>query len=151
MMPSPGMPEPLGFPPGGMGMPPYGPFTPAAAVDPPVPCVAIRVRVNAQAQPDQDIEYHIEVENTSRAPAHHVVVSDPVPASADLCPCRSEPEHGRARLTWNIGTLAPYARKKILVVLKPKGTSDIETCARVQFEHGQRVRTRLARPALHCA
>jgi uncharacterized repeat protein (TIGR01451 family) len=149
-MPAHGMPgTPIGLPPGGMTMPPFGaPWAPAAPTDPPVPTVAIRVRVNAQAQPDQDIEYHIEVENTSRAPAHHVLVSDPLPDTATFVRAEPSPTTPEPKLTWKLGTLAPYARKKILVVLKANGKGDIESCARVQFEYGQRVRTRLARPAL---
>lgn len=150
VMPSPGtLGGPMGFTPDGMPIAPFGSAAPATpAVDPPVPSVAIHVRVNAQAQPDQDIEYQIDVENCSRAAAHHVIVSDPVPATATFVRADPSPTTPAPKLTWNLGTLAPYARKKILVVLKPTGSGDVETCARVQFEHGQRVRTRLARPSL---
>src|SRR5262245_35586752 len=54
----------------------------AAVVDPPAPQVTIRVRVPARVTIGQEIEYRISVENTSRAPAHHVVVRNPLPVGA---------------------------------------------------------------------
>ena len=50
--------------------------------DPPVPVVAVRVRVPASGAAGQDLEYHICVENRSRAAAHHVLLRNPLPGAA---------------------------------------------------------------------
>jgi uncharacterized repeat protein (TIGR01451 family) len=51
-------------------------------------------------------------------------------------------------LQWRLGTLGPGACREIVLVLRPAGTGDVKNCARVQFEHGQCVVTRITRPRL---
>src|SRR5205823_11327206 len=46
---------------------------------------------------------------------------------------------------WPLGTLPPGACKDICLVLAPTDEGDVKNCARVQFEHGQCVTTRIAR------
>jgi uncharacterized repeat protein (TIGR01451 family) len=109
-----------------------------------VPVVALRVRVPVAVSDGQELEYHLFVENRSAAPAHHVLVRDPLPANARLIravppPTRTDPE-----LLWDLGTLGPCGRREILLVLAPTGPGEILNCARVQFEHGECVRTRVA-------
>jgi uncharacterized repeat protein (TIGR01451 family) len=111
--------------------------------DPPVPVVALRVRVPAQVHPGQELEYHLFVENRSAAAAHHVLVRNPLPANARFVravppPGRTEPE-----LLWELGTLEPCARREIVLVLASTGPGEVRDCARVQFEHGECVRTRV--------
>jgi uncharacterized repeat protein (TIGR01451 family) len=125
--------------------PPAGAACPA---DPPTPAVAIRVRVPASAAAGEPLEYHICVENTSRAPAHHVTVRNPLPANARFVRATPPPEAREPELLWRLGTLAPCACREIVLVLEPTGAGDVKNCARVQFEHGQCVVTRLARPRL---
>lgn len=120
----------------------------AMALDPPIPAVAIRVRVPAAVGPTQEIEYRITVQNTSQAAAHHVVVRDPLPDTATFVRATPEPNAREPELAWQLGTLEPGAVKEITLVLAPKGTGDVRNCARVQFEHGQCVTTKISRAEL---
>jgi len=116
--------------------------------DPPTPVVALRIRVPASAAAGQDLEYRICVENLSAASAHHVIVRNPLPVNARFIRANPEPSAKEPELIWNLGTLAACACKEIVLVLSPTGTGDIQDCARVQFEHGQCVTTRIARPSI---
>jgi uncharacterized repeat protein (TIGR01451 family) len=116
--------------------------------DPPTPVVALRIRVPSTAAAGQDLEYRICIENLSAAPAHHVIVRNPVPLNARFVRANPEPSAKEPELIWNLGTLAGCACKEIVLVLSPTGTGDIQDCARVQFEHGQCVTTRIAKPAI---
>jgi len=51
-------------------------------------------------------------------------------------------------LLWELGSLNAGEHKAIVFTIKPKGTEDVSNSAYVQFEHGQKVRTRIARPGL---
>jgi uncharacterized repeat protein (TIGR01451 family) len=116
--------------------------------DPPTPVVALRIRTPARIAAGQEIEYRICVENRSPAPAHHLVVRDPLPANARFVRASPEPHGQSPELEWKLGTLEANAKKEIVLVLEPTGTGDINNCARVTFEHGQCVLTKIARPAL---
>ncbi len=116
--------------------------------EPPVPVVAISVHVPAHAAVGQELDYRITVANRSAAAAHHVVVRDRLPANARLVRADPEPAAGEPELLWQLGTLEAGASRDITLVLMPTGQGDITNCARVQFEHGQCVTTRIARPGL---
>jgi uncharacterized repeat protein (TIGR01451 family) len=131
-----GMPLP---PRGGMALPIGTPYP----VDPPVPVVSIRVRVAAQSAPKQEIEYRICVRNTSTAPAHHVLVRNPLPSNARYVRANPEPARTEPEVQWQLGTVLPGACHEILLVLAPTTDEDVRNCARVQFEHGQCVTTRI--------
>lgn len=113
--------------------------------DPPAPVVAIRVRVAAVSAPRQEIEYRICVHNTSPAAAHHVLVRNPLPPNAAFVRAVPEPSARGPELLWHLGTLPPGACRDICLVLAPTDDCDVKNCARVQFEHGQCVTTRIAR------
>jgi len=114
--------------------------------DPPAPVVSIRVRVPAVAAPNEDLEYHLTVENHGKAAAHHVIVRNPLPAHAAFVRSDPPPNLSDPVLEWRLGTLESCARREILLVLKPGGTGDVQNCARVQFEHGECVLTKIAAP-----
>ena len=120
------------------------PLPSSCPADPPTPVVTLRVRVPATAAAGEDLEYHLVVENCSQAPAHHVLVRDPLPANARFVRAVPEPAEKEPELRWRLGTLQPCASREIVLVLHPTGTGDVENCARVQFEHGECVRTRIA-------
>jgi uncharacterized repeat protein (TIGR01451 family) len=155
-------PGPPGPPPADVPLPPGpvpvpGPVPQAAVpcpppspcpVDPPTPAVALRVRVPACVGAGQDLQYRLCVENCSRAAAHHVLVRDPLPANARFVRARPEPSAVGPELLWDLGTLPPGACCEICLVLAPTGCGDVKNCARVQFEHGQCVCTRVTRPEL---
>jgi uncharacterized repeat protein (TIGR01451 family) len=116
--------------------------------DPPVPVVSVRVRVLASGAVGQDLVYHICVENCSRAAAHHVLLRNPLPAYARFVRATPEPSAGEPELVWELGTLEPCTCREIVLVLQPTGEGDVKNCARVQFEHGQCVVTKIPRPEL---
>jgi len=112
--------------------------------DPPTPVVKIRVRVPACGLAGKDLEYHICVENCSPADAHHVLVKNPVPKNARFVRAMPEPTRKTPELQWDLGTLPGGCKREIILVLTPLSGADVTNCARVQFEHGQCVTTRLA-------
>jgi uncharacterized repeat protein (TIGR01451 family) len=76
-------------------------------------------------------------------PAHHVIVRNPVPAHATFVQANPAPALSDPVLEWRLGTLAGCSSRDIVLVLKPTGTGDINNCARVQFEHGECVLTKI--------
>jgi uncharacterized repeat protein (TIGR01451 family) len=116
--------------------------------DPPTPCVSINVRVPAQASADADLTYRITIENTTEAPAHHVLVRCTLPKNARFVRGSPAPDGTTPVVLWKIGTLAAGKKAYRTLVVKPEGDADLNLCARVQFEHGQCVRTRIVRPGL---
>ncbi|MBY0524976.1 MAG: DUF11 domain-containing protein [Gemmataceae bacterium] len=131
--------------------PPAEPPAPAGSAnpaDPPTPVVKLRVRVPVTVGAGAEIEYRICVENCSQADAHHVVVRNPLPANAQFVRATPEPSSREPEITWQLGTLAACSCKELVLVLTPTGAGDVTSCARVQFEHGQCVTTRIARPNL---
>jgi uncharacterized repeat protein (TIGR01451 family) len=116
--------------------------------DPPAPVVILRVRVPASVAAGQDLEYRICVENCSPAPAHHVLVRNPLPANARFVRASPEPNVHDTELVWRLGTLEGGAKQEIVLFLAPTGGDEVKNCARVQFEHGECVTTRVDRPAL---
>src|SRR6266404_2627120 len=120
----------------------------AEPADPPAPVVVLRVRVPASAAAGQELEYRICVENCSPAAAHHVLVRNPLPAGAHFVRANPEPSVREPELLWRLGTLEAGAKREIVLVLAPTGSGDVKNCARVQFEHGECVTTKVARPSL---
>jgi uncharacterized repeat protein (TIGR01451 family) len=130
------------------------PFPGAEPRDPQVPIVRLRVRVPARVQPDKDIEYRLTIENISGADAHHVVVRDRLPAGtrfvrAEPKPSSEKPAKGGVTdLLWDFGTLKAGQQKGIVLFINPAGTDEVQNSAYVQFEHGQTVKTRIAKPGV---
>jgi uncharacterized repeat protein (TIGR01451 family) len=110
--------------------------------------VAVKVRVPADAAANEPLTYRISVENTSRAAAHHVKLKNPLPSNVTFVSANPNPTQMSPALLWDLGTLAAGAKKEIELVVKPTGNGDVQCCARVQFEHGQCVRTRLGKVSL---
>jgi uncharacterized repeat protein (TIGR01451 family) len=144
-----GTPPPTAAQPGTVEPPLAGAPAPGSDVnEPPTPVVSIQVRVPAVGAAGQELEYRLIVENRSRAAAHHVLVRDKVPDNATFVKATPEPKDREPELRWDLGTMAAGARKEIILVVKPTGAGDVENTARVMFEHGQRVKTTLAKPQL---
>ncbi len=126
---------------------------PATSPDPPTPLVSIHVNAPASVSAGADVEYTITVENKSQAPAHHVKVSDSIPAGVQFVADKAVPlpsESDAKHVAWELGTLKPGETKSLRVTFRPlkEGLEAIDNTARVQFEHGQRVHTVLKRPQL---
>ena len=117
-------------------------------VDPPAPSVAIRVRVPAEVAPDKELTYKLIAENCSKSSAHHVQVRVTLPpAAAKFVRATPEPIETTPSLVWKLGTLQACGQREITLVVVPTGADEIALCARVQFEHGQCVRTRVSKSA----
>jgi uncharacterized repeat protein (TIGR01451 family) len=131
-----------GLPPGPMMIPPG---TIEVPCDPPAPLVKLKVRVVECAAAGQEIEYRIKVENCSPSAAHSVLVRNPLPANARYVRSSPMPTSQDPDLIWVFGTLESGCSKEICLVLQPTDDCDVHNCARVQFEHGQCVTTRVAK------
>ena len=132
-----------------VGAPPIvtdGPGRPVEPADPPTPTVRLRVRAPMAAASGQEVDYHILVENPSRAAANHVQVRVPLPANVDFVRASPDPAVREPQFLWDFGTMPPSTSKEILLTLKPTGANDVDVIARVQFEHGESVRTHIGAP-----
>jgi uncharacterized repeat protein (TIGR01451 family) len=115
----------------------------------PTPTVAILVTAPGSIKIGEPIVYRLSVENRSQAAAHHVLVSNAIPKNATFVKANPEPsEKTETSLRWKLGTLEPKAKQVIELTLLPSGDGDIVNVARVQFEHGEQVVTRLRGPQL---
>jgi uncharacterized repeat protein (TIGR01451 family) len=76
-------------------------------------------------------------------------VRNPLPAKATFVKATPEPTRTDPEPQWELQTLKPGERREIVLVLKPDGSGDVTNVARVRFEHGQGVTTRINRPGLH--
>ena len=114
--------------------------------DPPAPFVTVRVRVSSQASVNEELEYRILVENHSPAPAHQVRVRNTMPTNAKFLRSTPPAENQTSELLWKLGTLDGGAAKEIRMTVLVLGTGEVETCSRVQYEHGQTVKTQVAAP-----
>jgi len=133
---------------------PAPPFAAGNPPGPPAPIVQLRIQAPSRAEPDTEIEYRLTVENVSAAPAHHVWLRDRLPRGVEEN-VRAEPKEAEQKKTkdgtdllWNLGTLKPGEQKVIVLAIKPKGNEDVQNRAYVQFEHGQKVTTRVAKPSM---
>jgi uncharacterized repeat protein (TIGR01451 family) len=108
--------------------------------------VALRVRVPSEAVTGQELTYRLGVENCSRAAAHHVTVKAPLPVGTRFVRATPEPAEKTPVLLWKLGTLEPCQKREIRLVVVPTSTADLRCCARVQYEHGQCVLTRVVKP-----
>ncbi len=112
----------------------------------PTPVVAIHLKAPAFGGTGTEIEYRIRVENGSPAPAHHVAVRNAIPGNARFVRADPPPTTNDPELVWQLGTLPPGGSREIWLVLASTGPGDVKNCARVQYEHGQCVCTKVDQP-----
>jgi len=115
--------------------------------------VTIRVRVPAEAHPGKELEYRLLVQNPTTADAHHVRIRAPVPTNSRFLRANPKPDDplpskNEEQMIWALGTMKGGTSKEILLVVEPTGAGVLQCCARVQFEHGQCVQTKLTQPDL---
>lgn len=134
---------------GAIGNPdPYGGFWPSTmsrvVVDPPHPQVIIKTRVNEVASPNDEVTYRLQVVNPTTATASQVRVRQSIPLQGKFIKATPPPtkEEG-GELVWQIGTMEGGVSKDIVVIFQANGNADLESTARVSFEYGQTVRTKL--------
>jgi uncharacterized repeat protein (TIGR01451 family) len=113
------------------------------------PVVTINVVGSDTAAVGAEIPYRITVQNRSPAKAHHVLVRCPVPKNAAFVKASPSPNAEQPDLQWELETLEPQASRTIELTFQPnEGENEIRVLARVQFDHGQWVRTQIAKPGL---
>ncbi len=127
----------------GLGKNSKGTFSPS---DPPAPFVTIRVRVSAQASTNDELEYRLLVENHSPAEAHQVRVRNNIPSNAKFLKATPPPDSQEGELIWKLGSIPGNSSKEIKMVVLVTGTGEVDSIARVLYEHGQSVKTQLASP-----
>lgn len=143
-------PAPVGPPPPGpVLIPPPGSAEGLLAdtcdvIDPPAPQVRIRVRVPSVASPGEDLKYCLIVQNNGQGAAHQTRVRVTLPEGVTFVQATPQPTTVDPEPIWQLGTLRGCSCREITLVLKPTGSSDVRVCARVQYEHGQCVTTRIA-------
>jgi uncharacterized repeat protein (TIGR01451 family) len=111
--------------------------------DVPAPMVRLKIRVPACAEVGKELEYRIKVENASPADAHNVIVRMNLPASVKVLQASPQIHARDPELQWNLGTMPGHGCHDIVVKIVPVGLADIKSCARVTFEHGQCVTTKV--------
>jgi uncharacterized repeat protein (TIGR01451 family) len=117
--------------------------------EPVTPVVKVSVKGVDTAATGQELTYRITVTNTSEARAHNVIARCPVPRGTKLVKALPQPNAEGKDLEWQLETLDAGASRQIEVVFKPEPeTTDVAVAARVQFEHGRVVKTKLATPTL---
>ena len=122
------------------------------APEPPTPYVVLTVRGPANAASASDITYRIFVRNPSQATARNVLVKALIPKNAKYL--RSKPVANASSETqweWQIGNLEAGGMREISVVAQPNDTSAVDVIARVSFEFGQWVQTKISQPTLKIA
>jgi uncharacterized repeat protein (TIGR01451 family) len=113
------------------------------------PVVTIHVQGSESAAVGAEVPYRVVVQNRSSAKAHHVLVRCPVPKNAAFVRANPQPTAEQPELQWQLETLDPGTTRTIEVVFQPnEGETEIQVVGRVQFDHGQIVRTRISKPGL---
>ncbi|MHB1426597.1 MAG: hypothetical protein ACYC3I_25835 [Gemmataceae bacterium] len=121
---------------------------------PPVPVVRLRLHAPARIEPEKEIEYRLTIENVSSVEAYHVLVRDRLPRGVNEYvraepTCEKKPsKDGLTDLVWEMGALKAGEQKTIVLVIKAKGSEELLNHAYVQFEHGLKVTTRIAKPSV---
>jgi len=112
--------------------------------DPASPTVILQTRVNGTANPNEEVTYRLLVSNPTAGHAHKVQVRQTVPAQGKYIRASPPPTtQSPTELIWQLGTLNAFTNKEIQVVFKADGGGDLESTARVQFEYGQTVVTKM--------
>ncbi|HEX3151009.1 MAG TPA: DUF11 domain-containing protein [Gemmataceae bacterium] len=116
----------------------------------PTPQVTLDVEGSDVAATNQTVVYKLTVRNVSRAKAHNVVVKVIPPkkvtkVKADPPPTKDED----ADTMWEYKILEPGQTKTIELAYKPDATADeVKIQARVQFDFGRGLITKIAAPTL---
>lgn len=155
-LPPQNIPDPSGLQPAQFTTPvrgaPASPANPGSSVlypEPPTPVVKIAVRGPDIAATGQELTYKLTVTNSSDAKAHHVIARCTVPRGAKLVKALPQPSAEGKDLEWDLQTLDANATRQIEIVFKPnEDTAEVAVAARVQFEHGRLIRTKLSEPKL---
>ena len=73
----------------------------------------------------REVEFEITVTNKGDAPAANTVIKDMVPEGAKFVKASNGGSVLAGKVTWNIGTLAPNASKKVMVTYMPGAIGEV--------------------------
>ena len=130
-----------------------GPVVPAAYEEPagelPTPTVTLNIEGSDVAPTGQAVVYKLHVRNASRARAHNVVVRVTPPKNATKVKADPRPTRDEAESTWEFKTLEPGHTRTIELAYAPnKDVAEVKVQARVQFDFGRGMVTRVSAPEL---
>jgi uncharacterized repeat protein (TIGR01451 family) len=115
----------------------------------PTPVVTLNVEGSDITPSGQAVIYKLHVRNMSRAKAHNVVVKVIQPKNAERIKWEPVATHDDAEARWEFKTLDPGEEKTIELSYKPKADVDeVKIQARVQFDFGRGMITKVAPPSL---
>jgi uncharacterized repeat protein (TIGR01451 family) len=113
------------------------------------PAVALEKVSPAEIQVGKPATFELYVRNTGQVAAHHVVVTDHVPAGTQLVDVRPQPQQGASgELLWSLGTLQPGEETQITMQIMPQAEGEIGSTAHVSFAAAATSRSICTRPQL---
>src|SRR5947209_9425160 len=123
--------------------------TPVYGSELPTPAVSLDVEGNGTIATGQPVVYKLYVRNNSAAKAHNVVVKVVPPKGASKLKAEPAPTHDEAETRWEFKTLNPGQSKVIELAYTPNPTAtEVKLQARVQFDFGRGMVTKISQPAL---
>jgi uncharacterized repeat protein (TIGR01451 family) len=99
----------------------------------------------------QPIRYEIVVRNSGLMPVFNLRVDDEIPNGVRVIASDPPSETSGNRLSWTIGSLEPYAERRIRVDVQPPGEGELRTNAVVTFSGSTSIQTRIVQPRLALA
>jgi uncharacterized repeat protein (TIGR01451 family) len=115
----------------------------------PTPLVTLDVEGSDVVSTGHAVVYKLYVRNQSRAKAHNVVVKVVPPKDVAKVKADPPPTHEDAESQWEFKTLDPGQSRTIEVSYRPNaGVEEVKIQARVQFDFGRGMITKVAPPTL---
>ncbi|MBO0697600.1 MAG: DUF11 domain-containing protein, partial [Zavarzinella sp.] len=115
----------------------------------PTPLVTLNIEGSEVASTGQAVIYKLHVRNASRAKAHNVVLRVIPPKNAEPITWDPPPTDKGVETRWELKTLEPGQARTVEVTYKPKdGADEVKIQARVQFDFGRGMVTKVATPSL---
>jgi uncharacterized repeat protein (TIGR01451 family) len=114
----------------------------------PVPFVTLNIEGSDVTATGQPVVYKLHLQNNSGAKAHNVVVTVTHPKGATIIKT-DPPTTGGANNRWEFKVLGPGQSKTIDLAYQPNpGAGEVQIQARVQFDYGRGMITKISAPAL---
>ena len=115
----------------------------------PTPVVTLHIEGTEATPTGQPVIYKLHVRNQSRAKAHNVVVRVTPPKNVTPVKLDPPPTEEGAETRWVLKTLEPGEARTIELVYRAgKDADEVKLLARVQFDFGRGMITRVAPPTL---
>jgi uncharacterized repeat protein (TIGR01451 family) len=116
------------------------------------PAITLQKVSPAEIQVGKQATFELHIRNAGQVPAHHVVVTDYVPAGTQLVDARPPANGGQhtagGALIWSLGTLQPGEESQITLQVMPQSEGEIGSTAQVSFAAAATSRSICTRPQL---